>query len=112
MTYDLITTLLNFPGFQVSDIRIGDRSAFRRVFVTIESLEGTHRCGECGKTGLPGYDHHEQEVRHLMLVAVLHRRALQALSGELSGLRDPDGSPGLCGSSGAACHKAPAGSRL
>ena len=66
MSYDLITTLLNFPGFQVSDIRIGDRSAFRRVFVTIESLEGTHRFGECGKTGLPGYDHHEQEVRHLM----------------------------------------------
>ena len=66
MLYDLITTLLNFPGFQVSDIRTEDRSAFRMVFVTIESLEGIHRCGECGKTGLPGYDSHLQEVRHLM----------------------------------------------
>ena len=66
MPYEFITTLLDFKGFQVSDIRTEDRSAFRRVFVTIESLEETHRCGECGKTGLPGYDSHLQEVRHLM----------------------------------------------
>ena len=66
MPYDLITTLLDFPGFQVSDIRTEDRSAFRMVFVTIESLEETHRCGECGEMGLPGYDSHLQEVRHLM----------------------------------------------
>ena len=62
MPYGLITALLNFPGFQVTAIRIEDKSAFRRIFVTIESLEETHRCGSCGKTGLPGYDSHEQEV--------------------------------------------------
>ncbi len=66
MPYELITALLNFPGFQVSDIRIEDRSAFRRVFVTIESLKETDRCGSCRKTGLPEYDSHEQEVRHLL----------------------------------------------
>jgi hypothetical protein len=32
MHYDLITTLLDFPGFQVSDIWTEDRSAFRMVF--------------------------------------------------------------------------------
>ena len=66
MPYEFITTLLDFKGFQVSDVRIEDRSAFRIVVVTLESLSGTHRCGECGKTSLPGYDSTEREVRHLM----------------------------------------------
>jgi len=66
MPYELITALLNFPGFQVSDIRIEDRSTFRMVIVTLENLSGTHRCGECGKTGLPGYDSTERDVRPLM----------------------------------------------
>lgn len=39
------------------------------------------------------------------MVAILDRRALQALPGPVSGLRSPDGGPGLCGRSWTASHK-------
>jgi len=66
MPYEFITTLLDFKEFQVSDLQVGDRNGSRVVIVTIEATEGTHRCGECGKTGLPGYDSSLQDVRPLM----------------------------------------------
>ena len=53
--YDqLITRLLGFPEFQITDLQIEDRS----VFVTLGRAKMTFRCGSCGKEGLPGYDSH------------------------------------------------------
>lgn len=66
MPYELITALLNFPEFRVVDVQIEDRPTHRVVVVFLERAEGFHRCGSCGKTGLPGYDSHEQDVRHLL----------------------------------------------
>lgn len=66
MPYDLITALLDFPDFRVVDLQIEGEPAYRRAVVTLEREGGTHRCSGCGRDGLPGYDSHMQEVRHLL----------------------------------------------
>ena len=63
MPYQLITRLLGFPDFHVSDFQIEGRSAV----LTLDRDRRTYRCGSCGLEELPGYDHRLQEVRHLLL---------------------------------------------
>ena len=65
MQTELITLLLGFPEFQVTDLQIEDRL----VIVTLGRRNTTFRCGSCGKENLPGYDSYSEEDHVHILVS-------------------------------------------